>query len=162
MKFEGAPRAALPDEEKIIGGLRYCAGFLRRNTERKGSQRRVLMLLREHGSMTQRDLLERMEVRPSSLSELLGKLESHGWVVKEKSAADKRNYDVALTPDGLRALEELEAQNCAAASELLSCLEPEERARLAALLEKLSGAWRVRESEGGVSPRHGRGHREKP
>ena len=151
----GAPAGAWEDE-RIVKDLMYCASFLRNHTEGKGSQRRVLSLLRARGPLTQQEILEEMGVRPGSLSELLHKLEARGYIQKEKSAADKRNYNVSLTPDGAAALEEMQAQYGAAMSDLLSGLTGEEREQLAALLEKLRGLWRARADES--APHHGHGH----
>lgn len=132
-------------DERIIKDLMYCSGFLRSHTEGKGSQRRVLFFLREHGPLTQREILEEMGVRASSLSELLSKLEAKGYVKKEKSAADKRNYNVSITEEGILALEEMHAAHQAAMSDLLSGLEPDERRQLAALLSKLHDLWSERD-----------------
>lgn len=139
----GRPRD-LPEEERVIKNLMYCAKFIRNQAGGKSSQRRVLFFLREHGPITQRELLAEMDVRASSLSELLSKLEAQGCVKKEKSAADKRNYNVSITEAGLRALEEMHARHQAAISGLLSELSPEEREQLSALLEKLRALWSAR------------------
>lgn len=132
-------------DERIIKDLMYCSGFLRSHTEGKGSQRRVLFFLRERGPMTQREILEEMGVRASSLSELLSKLEAKGFVKKEKSEADKRNYNVSITPEGLLALDEMHARHQEVMHDLLSGLEPEERSQLAALLAKLHAQWSERD-----------------
>lgn len=142
--------------DRIIKDLMYCAGFLRNRSEEKGSQRRVLFILRERGPMTQRDLLEEMGVRASSLSELLSKLEAKGCVVKAKSETDKRNYNVSITAEGLQALEAMHARHQAAMSDLLSDLSPEQRAQLAELLETLREAWSKRPDA--PPPHHGHGH----
>lgn len=133
-----------PGGERIVKDLMYCSSFLRNHAEGRGSQRRVLFLLREHGPVTQRQLLEEMGVRASSLSELLSKLEGKGYVKKEKSTADKRNYNVSITPEGIDALEELHRQHQAAMADLLSGLTPEERAQLSALLARLRADWSQR------------------
>jgi DNA-binding MarR family transcriptional regulator len=130
-----------PIDKMIIRNLRFCAGFLRHHTGGKGGQRRVLHSLCEHGAMTQRELLEEMGVRPSSLSELLGKLEVKGFVIKEKSSADKRNYNVSITGDGTREMEEMRTQYESAMSGLLSGLDEDEKIALAALLGKLRRQW---------------------
>lgn len=142
-------------DERIIKDLMYCSGFLRNHTEGKGSQRRVLFFLREHGPTTQRQILEEMGVRASSLSELLSKLESKGYVQKEKSETDKRNYNVSITAEGLLALDEMHAKHQAAMADLLSGLEQEEREQLAALLSKLHTLWSERDD----APVPHRGHR---
>lgn len=141
-------------EERIIKDLMYCAGFLRNHTEGKGSQRRVLFFLRERGPMTQREILEEMGVRAGSLSELLSKLEAKGYVKKERSETDKRNYNVSITDSGLLALEEMHVKHQAAMSDLLSDLSLEERSQLAALLKKLHTLWSERPDA--PTPPHGR------
>lgn len=128
-------------DDHIIKDLMYCARFLRCNTEGRGSQRRVLFLLREHGPMTQREILEIVGVRAASLSELLSKLEAKGYIKKEKSETDKRNYNVSITDSGLDALEEMNAQHHASMVNLLSGLTPDERGQLSALLSKLHTLW---------------------
>lgn len=152
------PRNAL-SEEQIIKDLMYCAGFLRNRAEGKGSQRRVLFFLRERGPMTQREILEEMGVRASSLSELLSKLEAKGYVKKEKSEADKRNYNVSITGEGVHALEEMHLKHQAAMSDLLLGLSPEERSQLAALLKKLHTLWSERPDAPAPHHGHGWGHK---
>lgn len=151
-------RKTVMGDERIIKDLMYCSGFLRNHTEGKGSQRRVLFFLREHGPMTQRQILEEMGVRASSLSELLSKLEAKGYVKKEKSETDKRNYNVSITTEGIRALDEMHVKHQAAMSDLLSDLEPEERKQLAELLSKLHTLWSERDDDihhcHGHSPKH--------
>ncbi|MGN0967996.1 MAG: MarR family winged helix-turn-helix transcriptional regulator [Oscillospiraceae bacterium] len=142
-------------EERIIKDLMYCSGFLRSRTEGKGSQRRVLFFLRERGPMTQKEILDEMGVRAGSLSELLSKLEAKGYVKKEKSETDKRNYNVSITDEGVQALEEMHAKHQASMSDLLSVLAPEERTQLAALLDKLHTAWSQRPDA--PPPHHGHG-----
>lgn len=132
-------------DEQIIKDLMYCSGFLRSRTEGKGSQRRVLFFLRERGPMTQQELLEEMGVRAGSLSELLSKLEAKGFVRKERSETDKRNYNVSITDAGLQALEDMHARHQAAMTDLLSCLAPEERGQLGELLAKLHAQWSARD-----------------
>lgn len=131
-------------DERIIKDLMYCSGFLRSRTEGKGSQRRVLFFLRERGPMTQQELLEEMGIRAGSLSELLSKLEAKGFLKKERSEADKRNYNVSITPEGLLALDDMHARHQADMTDLLSGLTPEERSQLGDLLAKLHALWRER------------------
>lgn len=129
------------EDEKLIHNLRRCGHYLRHHTEEKGSQRRVLFLLRRNGAMTQKDLLDAMGVRAGSLSELLSKLETRGCIAREKSEADKRNYNVSITPVGLDTLEELQQQYHASMAELLSGFPEEDKKALNALLEQLQATW---------------------
>lgn len=131
----------LSTDERLIHNLRRCGHYLRHNTEEKGSQRRVLFLLRRNGAMTQKDLLEAMDVRAGSLSELLSKLEAKGCIVKEKSEADKRNYNVSITPAGLDALQEMQQQYRDSMASLLAGFSDADKAELNRLLEKLQSTW---------------------
>lgn len=135
-------RPDLSCDEHIVKDLMHCARYLRTHSEGRGSQRRVLAMLAYEGSMTQKELLEKMGVRAGSLSELLSKLETKRFVIKKKSDTDKRNYNVSITPDGMQALNEMQIQHQAAMADLLSGLSEDERAQLAALLSKLHGLWR--------------------
>ncbi len=141
---EQSPSGLAPGNDHIIRDLMFCSRYLRCNTEGKGSQRRVLFFLHERGPMTQKDLLDEMGVRASSMSELLSKLESKGFIQKEKSEADKRNYNVSITQDGLAALEEMQEQHRANMAELLSGLPDEDRAQLAKQLSNLRALWSAR------------------
>ena len=131
----------LSQDERLIHNLRLCGHYLRHNTEEKGSQRRVLFLLRRNGPMTQKDLLDAMGVRAGSLSELLSKLEAKGCVVKEKSETDKRNYNVSITPIGQETLAEMQKQYRQSMSALLVDFPDEDKAELNRLLEKLQNTW---------------------
>ena len=131
---------ATPDE-KLVHNLRRCGHYLRHHTEEKGSQRRVLFLLQHKGPMTQKDLLDLLCVRAGSLSELLSKLEAKGCIVKEKSTADKRNYNVSITETGLQALAELQQQYKDSMTALLVGFPEEDKAELNRLLDKLNALW---------------------
>lgn len=154
MSEENNKKISKPDfgEDHIIKDLRYCSTFLHNHSEGKGSQRRVLFTLHMHGPMTQKDLLDIMGVRASSMSELLSKLETKGYVQKKKSEVDKRNYNVFITDEGLGALTEMQAQHQAAMSELLSGLSSDERTQLAALLSKLRTLWSNRDDSPPTCP----------
>lgn len=158
----GFPDGEIPTDDMIIKRLRFCGSFLRHHTEGKGSQRRVLSLLKTNSPMTQKALLDEMGVRASSLSELLGKLESKGYVIKTKSRADKRNFDVSITEDGLRALEEMQSQYASAMADLLVGLTADEKKQLADLLGKLNGLWLERIDDLPPSDRMHGHHRHQP
>ena len=136
------------EDERLAHNLRRCFGHLRHHAEDKGSQRRVLFLLRRHGSMTQKELLQTMDVRAGSLSELLSKLEAKGCITKEKCESDKRNYNVTITEAGLALLEELQQQYNASIVALLSGISEEDKTELNRLLEKLHDSWSHEKQKG--------------
>ncbi len=91
--------------------------------------------------MAQRDLLEVLQIRAASLSELLSKLESRGLITREKEAGNKRNVNVGLTELGKMVIDENANAQYETAQELFSMLSLEEQKHLIEVLEKLINSW---------------------
>jgi DNA-binding MarR family transcriptional regulator len=119
----------------------------------------VLSLLVE-APLSQKELLEKLGVRAGSLSELLGKLESAGYITRVKDESDSRIVNVAITESGRAFAAEREQQRTQFADGLFSALDEDEKTTLIALLEKLHAAWRS-EREADDAERRGRGHGER-
>ena len=62
----------------------------------------VLRTLQEHpeGSLSQRELAEIMSSDPNTVASLLERMESQGWIGREKDAADRRAHILRLFPAG--------------------------------------------------------------
>ncbi|MGN1250204.1 MAG: MarR family winged helix-turn-helix transcriptional regulator [Candidatus Spyradocola sp.] len=129
---------------RLIWNLRDVGHTIRAQSEGKASRGRVLTLLREEKRITQRELTERLGVQPSSVSEVLGKLEAAGWIERTASREDRRVVELALTAQGEREAEQAEVQRAQRHGEMFSCLTAEEQTQLLALLEKLNRDWRSR------------------
>lgn len=95
----------------------------------------TMMALWEHDGVKVGELGSRLHLDSATLTPLLKRLESHGYLQRKRSELDERAVIVSLTDEG-RALREqaLTVPGCIA-----SCisLEPEEALRLKQLLEKL-------------------------
>ncbi|MDR0838617.1 MAG: MarR family transcriptional regulator [Oscillospiraceae bacterium] len=118
----------------------------------------VLSLLSE-APMSQKELLEKLGVRAGSLSELLGKLESAGYITRTKDERDSRAVNLAITEAGREFAAEHGRHRTQVADGMFAALDDGEKATLLALLEKLHASWRPEhggedEGRGG----HGRGH----
>lgn len=61
---------------------------------------RVLRHLYQRKSMSQKELLEVMQVKPASLSEILTKLECNEHILRCKDDKDKRKIMISLTSKG--------------------------------------------------------------
>lgn len=61
---------------------------------------RLLCILAENEGVSSRELAELLDIRPSSLSELLGRLEGEGLITRAADEADKRVSRVTLTEKG--------------------------------------------------------------
>ena len=159
-----APPATVSDAE--LGHLfRHTSRLMARAFHRRDNaghaQARVLSILREHGPMSQRDLLALLDVRSSSLSELLSKLEAGGLIARERNPDDRRGFILSATGAGL-ALSETDADG--REPDFFACLDPTEKAQLAAILTKIATPLREEPmADGGFrdGPRgrglHGRG-----
>ena len=98
----------------------------------------AMMALWEHDSVSVKDLGKRLYLDSATLTPLLKRLESHGYVTRTRSPEDERSVIIELTDEG-RALHEraLAVPGC-----IGGCIrmEPEEATQLKALLEKLLAA----------------------
>jgi DNA-binding MarR family transcriptional regulator len=106
------------------------------------AQEHVLSILRHRHGISQAKLLEMLDVRSASLSELLAKLEKAGRIVRERNPKDRRGFVILPVqgntepgrqpPDGGPddALRE-------SATNLFGVLDHEERQQLWTLLNKL-------------------------
>ena len=66
------------------------------------AQTHVLRYLRQNGGqMPQRELLENLKVKPSTVNGILDRMEEKGLVERSVSGTDARQRVVALTPAGL-------------------------------------------------------------
>ena len=126
---------------KLIWNLRDTGRTMRRTSEGRGSQKRVLIVLLETGRITQKALTERLGIQPGSASEVLGKLEAAGLITRAQSEADKRTTDVRLTEAGEAAAKEAYAQRMARNAQMFAFLSEQEKAALLALLERVNEAW---------------------
>jgi MarR family transcriptional regulator, organic hydroperoxide resistance regulator len=64
------------------------------------SQYLVLLVLWEHGPVGMGDLGRALHLDSGTLSPLLARLESHGWVHRRRRDEDERTVEVACTPEG--------------------------------------------------------------
>jgi len=100
----------------------------------------VLRLLAFSPGLSQRELATRLGSAPSRVVVLVDSLESKKLVRRERSATDRRNHELQLTPEGLDMLGRLGGVAQAHEADLLAPLTESERTQLAALLDKLRAA----------------------
>ena len=100
-------------------------------------QGRVLALLTEEGDLSIAQLVESLDIRPSSASELVKKLEQQGYVTRTVSEDDKRVSILSITPEGKSILEKTGEVNADYFEEMFSGLDSNEQEQLSTLLDKL-------------------------
>ena len=132
---------SLDRNNKLIWNFRDIGHTMRQISEGRGSQKRILILLRETKGMTQKALTARLGVQPGSASEVLNKLEQAGLILRTPSEADHRTTDIRLTPDGEALAKEASAQRAERHEQRFAVLSEEEKDALIALLERVNAHW---------------------
>lgn len=105
-------------------------------------QGRLLGMVLKFEPVSQKDLVEKLDVRPSSLSEMLKKLESKGLIERRQDEEDKRNVIVSLSEKGREAADKEKQRKGKLEEELFRALSEEERDKLNSILLKLNEAWK--------------------
>ena len=137
--------------KKIIWNFWDIADTMRRISEGKGSQKRILiLLLEEKHALTQKELTDRLKVQPGSVSEVLGKLESSGLISRTPNAGDRRTIDIHLTEKGEAAAREAQRHRSERHRQMFTALSDAEKQTLLRLLETLNRDWaeKYRKDEG--------------
>ena len=102
------------------------------------AQTHVLRFLRENGGqMPQRELLENLKVKPSTVNGILDRMEEKGLVERSVSGTDARQRVVALTPAGLEREAEVKQSFLEAEALIARGLTEEETNTLRSLLERV-------------------------
>lgn len=143
-------------DEEIMGMLRKLNAMSRRSRPphavppppmgemmpppppREHGRVRLMNMLKENGELSQKEIAEKLDIRPQSLSELLVKMESDGFISRRQDKDDKRVIVVALTEKGEEQLVVLRQANREHAEKLFSPLTDEEKDALIAILKKLT------------------------
>lgn len=124
--------------DKILLNIRDIEQRMQFLYDGKKSQRRILIILRDEESITQRELTEKLSIKPASVSEVLAKLANKGYIIRVPSSIDKRTMVISLTEEGRRIADEAYQSRSLRIVEMLSCLEDDEKDTLLSLLEKLN------------------------
>ena len=100
---------------------------------------RLLGVIAGHeGGVRQKTLTEELRINPSSVSELISKLQNDGYVQRTIDPEDKRATLIVLTELGEARAAELADERQARFAGLFGALTEEEKEQLLALLEKLT------------------------
>lgn len=98
---------------------------------------RLLHELAKNDELPQKELARRLEIRPQSLTEALGKLEQAGYIVRKRSQTDKREQYVYITDLGRERSQKLREMRLQVATEMFGCLSDEEKETMYNLLTRV-------------------------
>ena len=99
----------------------------------------ALELLQENKECTMHDLAEELQLKSSSATVLVDRLEKLGLIRRQRNAQDRRVVHVALAPKGRKVLQQIATQKKKGIIETFKPLSAQERRDYLNLLEKLAG-----------------------
>lgn len=103
-----------------------------------GGQAHLLSIISRKSGASQRELAEETDVRPSSMTEALLKLEAAGLITRQQDEKDQRVMRILLTEAGENVLLQSNAVSLDLATRLFNGLAPEEQAQMLSLVDKLN------------------------
>ena len=106
-----------------------------------------LMAIKENDGLSARDLSERLDIRPSSVTELVNRLIETGLVVRKEDEEDRRLSHICLTDLGNAEAAFIENRRKSAVDDFSACFTDEEAEEFCRLADKLSEHLRASESE---------------
>lgn len=127
---------SLLQKRAFIGAVTSSLRFGDR--QRQPNQLRLLRLLDDKGELTNSDLVEALDIRPSSVSALVQKLEELGLLTRHESETDKRVQLIALTDDGRKFIETTGKLKTDLPDQIFAGLSEEEQVELLKLIDKLT------------------------
>lgn len=148
----------LDDLERFIDSIQYVGRMLKRNDRNQAlpyemtkTQWFILRILRKR-SFTIGELAKKLEVRPSSMSQMIDRMELSGLVRRQTDSADARSKTVVLNEEGKVRLEAISHNRMELLSVPFSQLSEEERIKIVDLMEKfksnLSASFDYRTDQG--------------
>ncbi len=144
MRFDGPPPEPLASAPGFLlswNGQRIAAAFAKA-LEPLGLTPPlfgVLTLIDAEPGSTQRHLVSRSMIDPSSMVSVLDELETRGLAERRPHPTDRRKHAIHLTAKGTRTLADARDAAIIAARELFAPLEDGEVETLRTLLRKLAG-----------------------
>ena len=134
------------DDLALLIHFYQCAHKIQ-HAQKYPGQGRILTLLLENGTMTQRELITITGRRSATLSEQLENMEQAGYITRKRNEQDKRNVDVTLTQIGIVAAEDAVKCREALSHDLFDQFSEEEKKQFDLCLERMVQQLRSREPE---------------
>lgn len=130
--------------KELMRQLRFISSasnaFMSQRQKLNGQQRVLAILAREDG-LIQSQLAEILDIRPSSLAELMKKMEKSGDVSRKEEAQDKRIKRVFLTEKGKQKAQTFNHVGEDRSDVFFAGLTKEEQEQFSDYLQKISAGW---------------------
>ena len=131
------------DYKVILASLKLARAMRRCPPERREfpfppAIGRLMECAARNPGVSSRELCEFLDLRPSSLSEMLARAEIEGWITRTVDEADRRVQRVDLSEKGKSFIEKMEAAREKDLERKTACFTEEEKAQFCALCNRLS------------------------
>ena len=131
------------DNDVILASLKLARAMRRCPPERTEHPfppaiGRLLVCAAKNPGVSSRELCEILDLRPSSLSEMLSRAEADGLLTRAADEADRRIQRISLSEKGQKAVTDMENARDLDARKKTSCLTEEEKEQFVTLCDKLS------------------------
>jgi len=133
--------AAAEEDIRLMRQMRWCGHLLYHRYSLNFSRNKILLMLRQDESLTQKAIMDEMGIQAGSLSEILSKLEDGGLIEKHRCEADKRNCRIRLTDAGRAQADAFVLERAEMAQHLFEPLNPQEKQQLGEILRRLTQHW---------------------
>lgn len=120
----------------LTSQLMKCGHILMHKTGKNRGQEKILKILNEKESMSQKALQEVLNIEAGSLSEILMKLEHHGFITKEKDQNDRRKAIVTISEKGKILMSQQDQDE-----DFFKMLNEDEKKQLQLLMKKILSTW---------------------
>jgi DNA-binding MarR family transcriptional regulator len=144
------PRVDIPIEFKVLAHealvnvwwtgtlLKQAARRFLKSTACTEAEFNLLIVLRHSKEvLSQNDLSDRLLVDKSNITLLIDRMEKAGLIERNPSPGDRRRYDITLTNEGLRRIDEIDPVYHEMVRRLMSELDDEEYRTLIRLTRKV-------------------------
>lgn len=137
----------MPNREKIedlIDSIQYIGRMVKRNDRNQNKPYEItktqwfILRILQNKSCTIGQLAEKLEVRPSSMSQMIDRLELAGFVERQTDQVDARSKVVVLKEEGRSHLEAMSTHRMELLANAFNKLTLEEQDNLTALMEKFT------------------------
>ncbi|MDF2510521.1 MAG: MarR family transcriptional regulator [Herbinix sp.] len=128
-------------ENELLALISKAGHFMHHKRGGKRGQEKILRILKDNEELSQKDVQKQLEIKSGSMSEIVIKMESKGYLDRIKDNADKRMTKLRLTELGREKLNEISQRSELGEAQLLQALSEEEQESLKALLSKLVTSW---------------------
>lgn len=131
----------LEQKTRVIFLMEKYAHYIFHRLFEKPGRDRALRILYDSGTITQKMFADKMNIRPSSASDILAKMESEGLITRACHDDDKRNINITLTENGRKITEDVSVKQQEAVKQMMLSLTSEELTTLETLMNKLLADW---------------------